>query len=137
MSWKVYVLHFDKPYKHAKHYTGIAKNIEKRIKLHRSGHGARLTQVLKENGISFTCRVIAEYPIFSMAHAEEKRLKKKVKNPNRYCPICKEIKEREMKCECGEEIPKEFLEGIFNKGYKDKMCLECMINYCNHAITGE
>lgn len=94
MSWSVYVLHFDKPYKHAKHYTGIAKNVEKRIKLHRSGRGARLTQVLKENNIGFRYNVIAEYPTFSEAKSEEKRLKTRIKKPQRYCPICKENKEK-------------------------------------------
>lgn len=97
MSWKVYVLHFDKPYKHAKHYTGIAKNLKKRIKKHRDGHGARLTQVLKQNNIGFRCSQIAEYSTFSEAHAEEKRLKSKVKNPQRYCPICIENKKEVTK----------------------------------------
>ncbi len=32
MSWKLYVIHFDRPYKHAKHYTGIAIDVEKRMK---------------------------------------------------------------------------------------------------------
>jgi len=87
-TWKVYVLHFDTPYKHAKHYTGIARNVEKRMKQHKSGQGARLTQVLKENNITFKYSVIKEYNTFSEAKAEEKRLKEVVKNPNRYCPIC-------------------------------------------------
>lgn len=98
MSWKVYVIHFDRAYKHAKHYTGIAKNVEKRMKEHSNGSGARLMQVLKENGIGFRYSVIAEYDNFSLAHAEEKRLKTKIKKPQRYCPICKELKcQKELK----------------------------------------
>lgn len=93
MSWKVYILHFDKPYKHAKHYTGIAKNIEKRVKEHRAGRGARLTQVLKENNIGFQYAVVKEYEDFSPAKAEEKRLKTKVKHPSRFCPICLKLKQ--------------------------------------------
>lgn len=93
MTWKVYVLHFDEPYKHAKHYTGIAKNVEKRVQHHRNGTGARLTQVLKENDIGFRYNVIAEFLTYSEAKTEEKRLKTKVKKPQRYCPICKENKE--------------------------------------------
>lgn len=91
-TWKLYVLHFDKPYKHAKHYTGIAKNVLKRIALHKNGTGARLTQVLKENEISFRYNIIKEFPNFSEAHAYEKYLKTKIKKPQNYCPICKEEK---------------------------------------------
>jgi len=89
--WKVYVLHFDRAYKHAKHYTGIAVNVPKRIKKHRAGQGARLTQVLKENNIDFKYSIIKEFPSFSEAHAYEKYLKTKIKKPQRYCPICKEL----------------------------------------------
>ena len=106
MTWKVYVIHFDKPYKHAKHYTGIAINVEKRMKEHRGGYGSRLMQVLKENNIGFRYNIIAEYPSFSDAHAEEKRLKTKVKQPKKYCPICKENKliksfQEIPQCDCG------------------------------------
>lgn len=94
-TWKLYVLHFDKPYKHARHYTGIALDVEKRIHEHETGQGARLMQVLKENNIGFKCSVIGEFPGFSEAHAEEKRLKTKVKKPDAYCPICKEIKKHD------------------------------------------
>lgn len=88
-TWKVYVIHFDKPYKHAKHYTGIAKNVPKRMKEHRGGYGARLLQVLKENNIGFKFAILKTYDNFSEAKAEEKRLKTKVKKPQRYCPFCK------------------------------------------------
>lgn len=89
MSWKVYVIHFDKPYKHAKHYTGIALDVEKRMKQYSKGQGSRLMKVLKEHNIGFKYKVIVEYGTYSEAHAEEKRLKTKVKKPQRYCPICK------------------------------------------------
>ena len=88
MTWKIYVIHFDKPYKHAKHYTGIALDVENRVKKHRSGQGSKLMAVLKREGIGFRYNVIAEYEGFSEAHAEEKRLKTKVKKPQRFCPIC-------------------------------------------------
>lgn len=88
-TWKVYVIHFDTPYKHAKHYTGIAINVPKRIKEHRGGYGARLLQVLKEHNIDFQYAIINQFENFSEAHAEEKRLKDKVKQPKRYCPFCK------------------------------------------------
>jgi len=90
MSWKVYVIHFNQPYRHAKHYTGIAKNIKSRMREHASGNGARLLQVLKENNIGFKYSIIKEFPDFSSAHTYEKYLKTKIKKPQRYCPICKE-----------------------------------------------
>jgi predicted GIY-YIG superfamily endonuclease len=93
MSWKVYVIHFDKPYKHAKHYTGIAKNVEKRMKLHRSGNGSKLMAVLNRNNIGFKYNIIAEYDGYSEAKTHEKHLKTKVKKPQRHCPICLENKE--------------------------------------------
>jgi len=91
ITWKVYVIHFDTPYKHAKHYTGIAKNVPKRMKEHRGGYGARLTQVLKENNINFKWAILKTYNTFSEAKTEEKRLKTKVKQPKRYCPFCKGV----------------------------------------------
>ena len=48
MSWKVYVIHFDKPYKHAKHYTGIAIDVDKRMKEHK---GKKIW--LKINGCNY------------------------------------------------------------------------------------
>lgn len=88
-TWKVYVLHFDTPYKHAKHYTGIAVNVERRVREHRRGAGAKLTKVLKENNIEFKWKMLKEYETFSEAKNEEKRLKEKVKNAKHYCPYCK------------------------------------------------
>lgn len=42
-----------------------------------------------------------------------------------------------MKCHCGKELSQEELNNDFNKPYKHKMCLDCMYDYCEHAITGE
>lgn len=92
--WKVYVIHFDKPYKHAKHYTGIAINVEARMKKHRSGQGARLMKIIKEHNIGFQYSIIKEGLTFSEAHAYEKYLKTKIKKPQRYCSICKQEKLR-------------------------------------------
>lgn len=80
----VYLLHFDKPYKHAMHYIGWAENLDKRIAHHRNGTGARLMQVLKAAGIGF-----------SIAHVwpdQDKTFERKLKNrgsAKRFCPCCK------------------------------------------------
>ncbi len=39
----VYLLHFDRPYVHAGHYTGWTTDLPARLAEHASGHGARLT----------------------------------------------------------------------------------------------
>lgn len=49
----VYLLHFERNYKHAAHYLGFAENLENRIEDHAKGCGARLTQVIKKAGIGF------------------------------------------------------------------------------------
>ena len=46
------------------------------MQLHRSGQGARLTQVLKENNISFQYSIIAEFPDYSSAKSTEKHSQK-------------------------------------------------------------
>jgi len=50
---RVYLLHFTEPYKHARHYLGVAEDLSVRLDEHRRGAGARLTQVVKEAGISW------------------------------------------------------------------------------------
>jgi predicted GIY-YIG superfamily endonuclease len=49
----VYLIHFDTPYKHARHYTGWASDLERRVADHRAGRGARLMEVIKDAGISW------------------------------------------------------------------------------------
>lgn len=52
----IYLLCFDKPYKHAKHYLGWCEDKEfpNRLEKHIKGNGARLTAAASKNGISFT-----------------------------------------------------------------------------------
>lgn len=78
----VYLLHFERPYRHARHYSGFAQNLSWRIKHHRNGTGARLTQVIKENGIRFA--VVKVWP------GEGRTYERKVKRRGnaRLCPVC-------------------------------------------------
>jgi len=46
----VYLLHFDQPYKHARHYVGWASNVRRRLAEHEAGRGARLLAVVRERG---------------------------------------------------------------------------------------
>lgn len=49
----VYLLHFDRPYRHARHYVGFTTNLKRRLSEHRSGHGSPLLCAVVEAGIRF------------------------------------------------------------------------------------
>ena len=52
----IYLLHFDRPYRHASHYTGWVHSptfLQPRPGAHRDGVGARLMAVIGEAGIGF------------------------------------------------------------------------------------
>lgn len=82
MTGYVYLLHFDRPYKHARHYLGYTRNVDRRLAMHAAGRGARLLEVLKANGIHFTVAwvVVGNRQL-------ERRLKDRHESP-RLCPIC-------------------------------------------------
>jgi hypothetical protein len=42
----VYLIHFDEPYKHARHYVGSAVSLDARLEEHRRGSGSRLMAVI-------------------------------------------------------------------------------------------
>jgi predicted GIY-YIG superfamily endonuclease len=79
----VYLLHFDKPYKHARHYLGSTSSLKKRIAEHRAGRGARLIQVITAAGIGFS---VAR--TWKGGRTEERRIKN-WKNAPKLCPLCK------------------------------------------------
>lgn len=80
----VYLIHFDKPYKHARHYVGYSKdnNLESRLATHRAGQGSRLLNVIQKAGIGWS--VVTVWPEGDRNF--ERRLKKKA--ATRHCPIC-------------------------------------------------
>lgn len=86
----VYLLHFDKqiaPGKHTcQHYIGWAYNLEGRLKEHRAGRGARLTQVAAERGIGF--EVVRTW---SGDRNLERKLKNRKEGPA-LCPVCQAAK---------------------------------------------
>ncbi len=50
----VYLLHFSEPYRHAAHYIGwTSGQLEERLRLHQSGQGARLMEVITDAGLTF------------------------------------------------------------------------------------
>lgn len=80
----VYLLHFDRPYHHARHYIGCTSNLAQRLRDHRAGRGARLMEVIVQAGISF--RVAR---VWDGGRTVERKLKDR-KNAGDLCPICKQ-----------------------------------------------
>jgi predicted GIY-YIG superfamily endonuclease len=80
----VYLLHFDQPLAHARHYVGwCAYDLEQRLEHHVTGHGARIMQVLTERGIGF--QVARVWP--GAGRDFERRLKR-WKGSGQFCPLC-------------------------------------------------
>lgn len=85
MTSVVYLLHFDRPYKHAQHYVGYAEDLARRLAHHASGSGANLMKVIKEAGIGFTLARVWEG-----ADRNKERQIKNAGGGTKYCPICNE-----------------------------------------------
>jgi hypothetical protein len=79
----LYLLHFDRPYHHARHYRGMCgdKGLAARLERHRKGLGARLLQVILAVGIRF--RLVRTW---SGGKKEERLLKKRA--IREICPVC-------------------------------------------------
>ena len=80
----VYLLHFDKLYRHAGHYLGYSPHIADRLDKHAAGRGARLTQVVRDAGIGW--QLVKVWP--KATRRDERRLKRQ-KHAPRLCPVCK------------------------------------------------
>ena len=79
-----YLIHFDRPYRHARHYLGHTElPWPERIQRHRNGNGARLLQALDEKGIGW--QVVRTWP--DTPWEFEQRLKA-MKNSPLLCPVC-------------------------------------------------
>lgn len=81
----LYLLHFDEPIRRARHYLGICRSdrLEKRMREHQGGYGARLTSRLVNHGLGFAlARVIAN------ASRDDERRLKRAGHFDRLCPIC-------------------------------------------------
>jgi predicted GIY-YIG superfamily endonuclease len=50
----VYLLHFDRPYHHARHYIGFTRDLARRTERHRAGRGSPLIEAASNDGIEFT-----------------------------------------------------------------------------------
>ena len=78
----IYMLHFDRPYRHARQRGCRAGAAGRRSSRRNAGHGARLVAVIWHAGIGFTCVRICE---------GTRRTERAIKNAGgavRYCPAC-------------------------------------------------
>lgn len=82
----VYLIHFERPYRHARHYLGTTNNLDQRLQQHARGRaygGARLMEVIIEAGIPW--RVVRTWE-----GGRDLELQLKAWNNGcRLCPICK------------------------------------------------
>ncbi len=80
----IYLLHFDRPYRHARHYLGTTDDghLAERLALHAAGRGARLTQVVRDAGIGW--QLARTWP---GGRSRERQLKAQG-GASRRCPLC-------------------------------------------------
>jgi predicted GIY-YIG superfamily endonuclease len=82
----VYLLHFERPYRHARHYLGWSADLEARLADHRAGRGSPLIRAAATAGISFV--VARTWPGDRTA---ERRLHRMKSSPARLCPVCRRL----------------------------------------------
>jgi predicted GIY-YIG superfamily endonuclease len=78
----VYLIHLDQPYKHARHYTGSAIDLDPRLAKHAAGQGARLLAVVRAAGIGW--QLARTWP---GGRVRERQLKRQG-GASRRCPLC-------------------------------------------------
>lgn len=79
----IYLVHFDKPFRHARHYLGWASRLDARLAHHANGTGANLLRHAKEAGV--TWQLVRIWP--DQSRLEERRLKN-MGSRARLCPVC-------------------------------------------------
>jgi predicted GIY-YIG superfamily endonuclease len=82
----VYLLHFDRPYQHARHYLGSCTDLTRRLAQHGKGRGARLLEVVQAVGIGW--QLARTWG--GGTHRERQRTNQG--GASRLCPLCKEAR---------------------------------------------
>lgn len=78
----IYLICFKTPFRHARHYMGFTKNLERRFRRHLDGNGSALLRAVVEAGIEF--QIVRTW-------AGDRHLERKLKNRKsgpRLCPVC-------------------------------------------------
>jgi hypothetical protein len=89
MKRYVYILHFDKPFKHAKHYVGSADCVRDRLFVHESAAcDVKILQAAKTQGITWSLAKVMKNDLKN-GHTKEFRIKRSGGIPKQgLCPIC-------------------------------------------------
>jgi hypothetical protein len=79
---RLYLLHIEPPYKHAKHYLGYSEDLPARLRAHAAGNGARLIAVATAAGCEWQ---------LARVWIGDRRLERSKKKcgKTRSCPICR------------------------------------------------
>lgn len=97
--FSVYLLHFDRPFSHARHYVGVTgKPLEERLAAHRGavlhdgdrsyGRQPKLLQAAQAAGITWSVADVWEFASKAEAYGMERRLKRQGGH-GRKCSICR------------------------------------------------
>jgi hypothetical protein len=79
----IYLIHFDAPFGHARHYLGSTTALKARLDHHRTGHGSRLMHAVTRAGIGW--RVVRTWP-----GGKQRERQMKMQGAGKHCPICHE-----------------------------------------------
>lgn len=83
----IYLLHFDRPFGHARHYLGYTgRELDARITDHREGRGSALVRAVLASGIDFHVALSFKLPLDRARSVE--RLLKNGGTMSRICPHC-------------------------------------------------
>lgn len=90
----VYLIHFDEPLSHAKHYVGSTEHVRERLTNHANGRGSRILRYLHAQRLHWT---LARMLVCNRGQARyiERRLKDQ-KNSPEFCPICNPNGQRQI-----------------------------------------
>lgn len=81
----IYLLHFSKPFKHARHYTGWAKDVERRTAEHIEG-GCKCNPLVKAASAAGIRIEVAR--IYPGKTRDQERAMKNQGGASRRCPLC-------------------------------------------------
>ncbi len=83
----VYLLHFSRPYYHARHYIGFSTRLEARIREHRRGQGSPLVAAVVESGLEIF--IARRWERVTRAFERRLHLARRSRRGAQYgCPIC-------------------------------------------------
>lgn len=81
----IYLIHFDRPFKHARHYLGWTENLDRRVHEHlNTGEGSALMRAVSAAGIRWNV-----VKTWEGTRDEERRLHKQKNSPRYLCPVCR------------------------------------------------